>query len=233
MNNLIKVSETINAKETMCSTEIAELTGRRHDNIIRDIRVLLSQGVAVLNFEEGTYKDANNQNRPCYNLTKKGCLILASGYDALLREKIINRWEELEKEKRFGNFVIPSTFSEALMLAAKQAEEIEEKNKLLLEQTPKVEFYNAVTGSEDTIDMRTVATVLNMGIGRNKIFEVLREKRVLDRKNMPYQKYIDLGYFRTVETKYTKSDGTNCINIKTVVFQNGLDFIRKTLTLNK
>lgn len=233
MNNLIKVSETINAKETMCSTEIAELTGRRHDNIIRDIRGLLSQGVAVLNFEEGTYKDANNQNRPCYNLTKKGCLILASGYDALLREKIINRWEELEKEKRFGNFVIPSTFSEALMLAAKQAEEIDEKNKLLLEQTPKVEFYNAVTGSEDTIDMRTVATVLNMGIGRNKIFEVLRDKHVLDRKNMPYQKYIDLGYFRTVETQYTKSDGTNCINIKTVVFQKGLDFIRKTLTLNK
>lgn len=233
MNNLIKVSETVNAKETMCSTEIAELTGRRHDNIIRDIRGLLSQGVAVLNFEEGTYKDANNQNRPCYNLTKKGCLILASGYDALLREKIINRWEELEKEKRSGNFVIPSTFSEALMLAAKQAKEIEEKDKLLLEQTPKVEFYNAVTGSEDTIDMRTVATVLNMGIGRNKIFEVLRDKRVLDRKNMPYQKYIDWGYFRTVETQYTKSDGTNCINIKTVVFQKGLDFIRKTLTLNK
>lgn len=101
------------------------------------------------------------------------------------------------------------------------------------ENAPKVEFYNAVTGSEDTIDMRTVATVLNMGIGRNKIFEVLRDKRVLDRKNMPYQKYIDLGYFRTVETQYTKSDGTNCINIKTVVFQKGLDFIRKTLTLNK
>lgn len=168
-----------------------------------------------------------------YKLDKKSCLLLSSGYSVILRSKIIDRWEELEKEKRFGNFVIPSTFSEALMLAAKQAEEIEEKNKLLLEQTPKVEFYNAVTGSEDTIDMRTVATVLNMGIGRNKIFEVLRDKRVLDRKNMPYQKYIDLGYFRTVETQYTKSDGTNCINIKTVVFQKGLDFIRKTLTLNK
>jgi anti-repressor protein len=233
MNNLIKVGETINAKETMCSTEIAVLTSKQHSNVMRDIRNLLEQGVSQINFELAEYSDNQGKPRPCYNLTKKGCLILASGYDALLREKIINRWEELEKEKRFGNFVIPSTFSEALMLAAKQAEEIEEKNKLLLEQTPKVEFYNAVTGSEDTIDMRTVATVLNMGIGRNKIFEVLRDKRVLDRKNMPYQKYIDLGYFRTVETQYTKSDGTNCINIKTVVFQKGLDFIRKTLTLNK
>lgn len=239
MNNLIKVSETINAKETMSSLQIAELTGKQHSNVMRDIRNILEQleEKHKFNFELmfKITKLGNNAERkdPYYLLTKKDCLLLASGYDANLRAKIINRWEELEMEKRFGTFVIPSTFSEALMLAAKQAEEIEEKNKLLLEQTPKVEFYNAVTGSEDTIDMRTVATVLNMGIGRNKIFEVLRDKRVLDRKNMPYQKYIDLGYFRTVETQYTKSDGTNCINIKTVVFQKGLDFIRKTLTLNK
>lgn len=231
MNNLIKVGE----KEYMTSKEIAEVTGKEHKIVMRDIRNLIDQlgennGYIFVLVE---YIDLKGEKRPMYKLDKKSCLLLSSGYSVILRSKIIDRWEELEKEKRSGNFVIPSTFSEALMLAAKQAEEIEEKNKLLLEQTPKVEFYNAVTGSEDTIDMRTVATVLNMGIGRNKIFEVLRDKRVLDRKNMPYQKYIDLGYFRTVETQYTKSDGTNCINIKTVVFQNGLDFIRKTLTLNK
>lgn len=231
MNNLIKVGE----KEYMTSKEIAEVTGKEHKIVMRDIRNLIDQlgennGYIFVLVE---YTDLKGEKRPMYKLDKKSCLLLSSGYSVILRSKIIDRWEELEKEKRYGNFVIPSTFSEALMLAAKQAEEIEEKNKLLLEQTPKVEFYNAVTGSEDTIDMRTVATVLNMGIGRNKIFEVLRDKRVLDRKNMPYQKYIDLGYFRTVETQYTKSDGTNCINIKTVVFQKGLDFIRKTLTLNK
>lgn len=231
MADLIKVGE----KEYMTSKEIAEVTGKEHKIVMRDIRNLIDQlgennGYSFVLVE---YTDLKGEKRPMYKLDKKSCLLLSSGYSVILRSKIIDRWEELEKEKRFGNFVIPSTFSEALMLAAKQAEEIEEKNKLLLEQTPKVEFYNAVTGSEDTIDMQTVATVLNMGIGRNKIFEVLRDKRVLDRKNMPYQKYIDLGYFRTVETQYTKSDGTNCINIKTVVFQKGLDFIRKTLTLNK
>lgn len=231
MADLIKVGE----KEYMTSKEIAEVTGKEHKIVMRDIRNLIGQlgennGYIFVLVE---YTDLKGEKRPMYKLDKKSCLLLSSGYSVILRSKIIDRWEELEKEKRSGNFVIPSTFSEALMLAAKQAEEIEEKNKLLLEQTPKVEFYNAVTGSEDTIDMRTVATVLNMGIGRNKIFEVLRDKRVLDRKNMPYQKYIDLGYFRTVETQYTKSDGTNCINIKTVVFQKGVDFIRKTLTLNK
>lgn len=86
---------------------------------MRDIRNLLEQGVSQINFELAEYSDNQGKPRPCYNLTKKGCLILASGYDALLREKIINRWEELEKEKCFGNFVIPSTFSEALILAAK------------------------------------------------------------------------------------------------------------------
>ena len=84
----------------MTSLEIAEVTGKLHKNVIRDINNLLEQGVNQLNFELIKYKDAKGEMRPCYNLTPKGCLILASGYDALLREKIINRLEELEVEKR-------------------------------------------------------------------------------------------------------------------------------------
>ena len=126
-------------------------------------------------------------------------------------------------------YIIPRTLSEALYLAAQQAEQIEKQEALLLEQAPKVDFYEAVTGSTDTIDMRSVATTLNCGLGRNKIFEILREKKVLDSKNKPYQIYVDRGYFRTIESSYCKPDGSECINIKTVVFQKGLDFIRKTL----
>lgn len=84
----------------MTSLQIAEITGKRHANVIRDIHNLLDQGVNQLNFELVEYTDAKGEQRPCFNLTKKGCLILASGYDAKLREKIINRWEELETEKR-------------------------------------------------------------------------------------------------------------------------------------
>lgn len=84
----------------MTSLQIAEITGKRHDAILRDIRNLLGQGVNAHNFVEVGYADKKGEQRPCFNLTKKGCLILASGYDAKLREKIINRWEELETEKR-------------------------------------------------------------------------------------------------------------------------------------
>ena len=87
-------------KDGMTSQEIAEITGKRHDAILRDIRNLLSQGVAAHNFVESSYKDKSNKNNPCFNLTPKGVLILASGYNALLREKIINRLEELEVARR-------------------------------------------------------------------------------------------------------------------------------------
>ena len=119
------------SKETMTSLEIAEITGKNHSHIMRDIRNLLSQGVSESNFGLSSYKQSQpnggTKNVPCYKLTKKGCLILASGYDALLREKIINRWEELETKERTGGFVVPQTFSQALMLAARQQEEIEKQ----------------------------------------------------------------------------------------------------------
>lgn len=145
------------SKETMTSLEIAEITGKNHSHIMRDIRNLLSQGVSESNFGLSSYKQSQpnggTKNVPCYKLTKKGCLILASGYDALLREKIINRWEELETKERTGGFPVPQTFGEALMLAAKQQVALEEKEKkiaalneeqerLLIENTKQGETIN-------------------------------------------------------------------------------------------
>lgn len=96
------------------------------------------------------------------------------------------------------------------------------------EQKPKVEFYDSVTGSSDTIDMKEVAKVLNIpGLGRNKLFELLRYRRILDGRNQPYQKFVDAGMFRVIESKYTDGNGDTHINLKTVVFQKGVDYIRK------
>ena len=117
------------SKETMTSLEIAEVTGKNHAHIMRDIRKLLTQGVNKSNFGLVEYTDKKGEQRPCYELTKKGCFILASGYDAVLREKIINRWVELETKERNGGFAVPQTFAEALMLAAKQQMLIEEQQK--------------------------------------------------------------------------------------------------------
>jgi len=90
---------TVNAGVTMTSREIAELTGKRHDNVMRDIRIMLTElhgDGGVLSFEE-TYPDPQNgQTYQVFNLPKRETLILVSGYNIAMRAKIIDRWQELE-----------------------------------------------------------------------------------------------------------------------------------------
>ena len=115
----------------------------------------------------------------------------------------------------------------ALRLADKTIDGL--KNQII-EQKPKVEFFDQVGSSKSALPMDQVAKMLNAGIGRNKLFEVLREGKVLDRSNVPYQEFVDRGYFRVIEQKYTKPTGETQINIKTLVYQRGIDYIRKLVT---
>ena len=80
----------------MTSREIAELTGRRHDNVLRDIEKMLDElGVGSLSFE-GSYLSDQNKQMPLFRLPRRECLILVSGYSVEMRAKIIDRWQELE-----------------------------------------------------------------------------------------------------------------------------------------
>lgn len=107
---------------------------------------------------------------------------------------------------------------------------IENLNHQIIEMKPKAEFFDAVASSKNAIQMAEVAKVLNYpGYGRNRLFEFLRNKKVLMANNIPYQKYVDCGYFRVIEQKYTKPNGDTAINIKTLVYQKGINFIKKTL----
>ena len=116
----------------MTSLEIAEVTGKRHDAVLRDIRNILSQGAAAHNFVVGEYKDKNNQSRPMFQLTPKGCLILASGYDVVLREKIINKLEEYQQKERANMLQLPD-FTNPAEAARAWAEQYEEKTVLAIE----------------------------------------------------------------------------------------------------
>jgi phage antirepressor YoqD-like protein len=106
---------------------------------------------------------------------------------------------------------------------------ISELSAQLDEAKPKVEFYDAVTGSKDAIDIGIVAKVLDVGIGRNQLFQFLRDNNILMKNNIPYQRYIDAEFFRVIESKYVMPDGENKISFKTLVYQIGVDYIRKLL----
>ena len=140
-----------------------------------------------------------------------------------------------EKGKQCRQYLIDiekawNTPEQILSRALKLADQtINSLNGKIETMKPKAEFFDAVTDSKDAIPMASVAKVLDMGIGRNKLFQILREEKILQSDNIPYQKYIDREYFRVVEQKYDKPYGEIGINIKTLVFQSGVDFIRKLL----
>ena len=117
----------------------------------------------------------------------------------------------------------------ATKLKEERAARLKAENKVKVLK-PKADFYDEVAGSKDSIEMGHVAKVLGIkGIGRNKLFEILRNKKILDKNNIPYQKFVDSGYFRVLEQKYTTPNGEVKINIKTMVFQKGVDYIRKVI----
>lgn len=104
-----------------------------------------------------------------------------------------------------------------------------QKDRQIEEMQPKADFFDCVADSKSAFSMNEVAKVLDYkGIGRNKLFEFLREQGILDRYNVPYQRYVDNGWFRVIEQKYMK-DGEPIVTTKTLVYQKGVDAIRKRL----
>lgn len=236
----MQVATLIHETDTMSSIEIAEITGKRHDAILRDIRNLLSQGVNAHNFVAVEYTDKKGEKRPCFNLTKKGCLILASGYDAKLRERIIDRWEELETEKRNGGYQVPTSFSEALQLAANQAKQIEEQQKQIeqkdetieLQQeeikkaAPKVNYYDTTLQSVNT--QTTTQVAKSIGMDAQKLNKHLKEAGIIFYQSgqwMLKQPYASWHLHSTRTQTYTRSDGSTGTSTYTVWTEKGKRFI--------
>ena len=111
---------------TMSSLEIAELTGKRHDNVMRDIRTMLDELGGVHSFEDTHTNPQNRQSYSIFNLPKREALILVSGYSVAMRAKIIDRWQELEAKQ---SPKIPLTYIQAL----EQLIEVEKQKEAALE----------------------------------------------------------------------------------------------------
>lgn len=108
----------------MSSREIAELTGKRHDNVMRDITVMLTQlhgAGGLLRFESSYRHEQNGQLYPCFNLPKRETLVLLSGYSVVLRHRIVTRWMELEQ----AGSTVSNLISNPVMAARAWADQFE------------------------------------------------------------------------------------------------------------
>lgn len=188
----------------MTSLEIAGLCEKRHDHVCRDIKVMLEQ----LNIQSpqiwGEYRDDMGRAYPCFHLPKDLCLTLVSGYNVVLRKRIIDRWLELEQQNQPK---VPQSFSEALRLAA----ELEEQKQMLTDQlaiaTPKAEFVDRYVAATGSMTFRQVAKLLNAKEPEFRLF--LLDNHIMYRLNgtlTPYHQHIEAERFEV------KTGTTNASN---------------------
>lgn len=168
------------------------------------------------------------------SVTESGLYTLVLG-SRKMEAKQFKKWvtaDILPSIRRSGMYAIESLSKLQILEMAIESE----KQRIQLvskveELTPKAEFFDSVADSKTAIPMAHAAKVLDVrGIGRNNLFKILRDVKILDRDNVPYQEYIDRGYFRTIEQKYNTPTGETRIDIRTLVYQKGLDYIRRLLT---
>lgn len=134
MNSVIAMSSEM----TMSSREIAELTGKDHKHVMRDLRVLGDQlGDMFEGVAQPWTHPQNGQEYFEYIIKRDTCLTLLTGYDAVSRMKVVKRWQELE---RGAVPQIPQTYAAALLEAGRLALELEQSQAQLAIAAPKAEF---------------------------------------------------------------------------------------------
>ena len=177
--------------------------------------------------------DTQNRNMLVINESGLYSLVISS---KLPNAKKFKKWvtsEVLPSIRKNGGYIAnqeqmtPEQIVANALIVAQNI--ISQKDRQIDEMKPKADFFDAVADSKTAISMNEVAKVLNIkGYGRNNLFEFLRENKVLDRWNVPYQRYVDNGWFRVIEQHYQKN-GEPIVTTKTLVYQKGVDGIRKMI----
>lgn len=210
---------------------------------VKDVALILgltnpSMLVAKLDEDERTKFNLGRQGAT--NFISEAGLYKLIGASRKPAAKQFNRWvthEVLPAIRQTGQYAVgqtaqvPTTFSEALQLAADQAKQLEV-------QKPKVLFADSVSASHSTILIGELAKIISgngVQIGANRLFKWLREHGYLINRrgsdwNMPTQRSMNMGLFRIKESTINHSDGATSISKTTKVTGKGQQyFINKFL----
>jgi len=194
---------------TMSSREIADLVGSRHDNVRVAIERLTDRSVIAL----PAMQEKATGGRPSVEYVfsgeqgKRDSIVVVAQLSPEFTARLVDRWQELETQAAKPAFQIPQTLGEALRLAADLEErraalalENEAKAKLIEQQQPHVEYSQALLATSEVLDMATMAQKLTQAgynIGRNRLFVLLREDRILKSDGTPYRDYAHWFYLNT------------------------------------
>lgn len=197
----------------MSSREIAELTGKEHRHVRRDVQIMCDQ----LKIDESklghTYIDSMNRNQYEYLLDQETSLCLVAGYSAPLRMAIIKRWKELESQALKPQ--LPD-FTNPVEAARAWANEVEAKQiaqEQLAIAAPKVEYFDLVADVHNYMNATTVGQKVGLsGTALNKQLEQFNVyNRAIKTGRVFQQWFIDqgLGVMKKTDNGYNQSRFTN------------------------
>ncbi len=214
MHNLVTTAESPfknEAIQTMSSVEIAELCSKRHDHVMRDIKKMLEELYYEGGFPKfgGTYLDTQGRPQNCYNLPKRECLILVSGYSTALRAKIIDRWQQLEQQVAAPQIDYSSP-QVMLGVLTYLKNENEQKDNMIAELKPKALALESLQRHNGLFGLTEAAKILEI---QPKQFILFLQKkgwvyrRVPSTPLLPYQDKIKKGLMDCPVITIQTSDG--------------------------
>ena len=256
MNELQKdlVYKTEKGTPVTDSLKVAQVFDKRHDNVLKSIRnICRPQNVGEQTeqskwFYESSYIDANGVKRPMFIMNRDGFSLLAMGLTGVkaMQFKVgfieqFNQMERIVQEVKAASPAIPQSFSEALRLAASQAEQIEQQQKQLEAQRPRVLFSQAVETAKESVLIGELAKILcqnGVETGERRLFAWMREHEYLckfgERYNQPTQKAMEMGLFEMKKTTINKPSGETIVSTTTKVTGKGqIYFVNKFLYINQ
>lgn len=247
MGNLIKFGES---HQTMSSLDIAQITGREHKEVMRSIRNMEPSWskIAQRNFALGSYKDANNQARPCYYLNKTECLYIATKFNDEARAKLILRWEELERKSAsvttLPDFTNPAEAARAWaeqfeqrQIESKRADEAESQVLALTQEIetmqPKVSYYDKILANKSTVVITQIAQ--DYGMSAIKFNQTLYDLHIQHKVNdqwILYAEHLGQGYVQSKPVTITHTGGYQSVKYNTEWTQKGRIFLYDILKKN-
>lgn len=229
MTELVTVE---NNQVVASSRVVAENFGKRHDHVLRDIENLkISLPKSGELFYKTTYTNSRGKEYPMYLMNKKGFMLLVMGFNGSkaieTKMKFLDKFEQMEEELRdlkmqlnVPSYQIENPIERAKVWIGEEEKrqqlqlEVKEKEELLIEQAPKVEALDAITGNTDKLYTITqIAT--NYGMTAVKMNNLLHKMGVQYKQSgiwKLYAKYEGNGY--TVTPTGQTDDGYTFKNMK-------------------
>jgi prophage antirepressor-like protein len=160
-----------------------------------------------------------------YRLIMRSNMPAAEQFEAWVTEEVI------PSIRRDGMYATPDLLNNPEHLLRVTQRLVEEHQARLAAQAkveelaPKAEFHDAVASTEGCQSIGDVAKVL--GTGQNRLFAWLRSTKILMADNLPYQNFLDVGYFRVIEQTWTDREGEVHLTTKTLVTGKGLTWLQR------